>query len=89
MSVWSLLSAAAIFAAGLPAFYFLVTVRSPSRQAVGLIAIFAVSIVTHSLFHVSEAATGESVLSLGLEVVSAAALLGFAIVYWPLRRKKT
>lgn len=88
MSVWSLLSAAAIFAAGLPAIYFLMTMRNPRQNAVRLMALFAASIVAHTLFHLSEAAGGESVLSLGLEVVSAGAILGFALVYWPLRRKK-
>lgn len=51
-------------------------------------ALFITSIVAHTLFHLSEALAGDSVVSLGLEVVSAAAIVGFALVYWPARRKK-
>lgn len=88
MSVWSLLSAAAIFTAGLPAVYFLITMRSPHRSAVWLMVLFTVSVIAHTLFHLSEATGGESVLSDGLEVMSAGAILGFALVYGPLRRKR-
>lgn len=88
MTIWSLLSAVAILSAGLPAIYFLVTLKNPSRVAVGLMGLFAASIVAHALFHLSEAVAGESVVSLILEVVSAVAIVGFALVYWPLRRKR-
>lgn len=62
--------------------------KNPSRVAVGLMTLFVASIVAHTLFHLSEALAGDSIVSLGLEIVSAAALVGFAVVYWPLRRKK-
>jgi hypothetical protein len=87
LSVWSLLSAVAIFIAGLPAIYFLIALRNHNRVAVGLMTLFVTSIVAHTLFHLSEGLAGEPVVNLGLEVVSAAALLGFALAYWPLRRK--
>ncbi|MEE9182520.1 MAG: hypothetical protein V3U33_08150 [candidate division NC10 bacterium] len=86
MSLWSLLSAAAVFAAGLPAIYFLIAMRNRSRVAVRLMALFVASIVAHTLFHLFEGLAGESIVGLGLEVGSAALVLGFALVYWPLRR---
>ena len=88
MSLWSLLSAVAVFTAALPAIYFLVAMKDPSRVAVGLMTLFVASIVAHTFFHLSETLAGESIVSLGLEVVSAAAIVGFALVYWPLRKRK-
>ncbi|MEE9593145.1 MAG: hypothetical protein V3W28_06170 [Thermoplasmata archaeon] len=88
MNIWSLLSAVAIFTAGFPAIYFLVAMKNPSHVAVGLMTLFIASIVAHTLFHLSEALAGDSIVSIVLEVVSAAAIVGFAFVYWPSRRKK-
>lgn len=62
--------------------------KHPSRVAVALMTLFITSIVAHTLFHLSDALAGDPVVSLGLEVVSAAAIVGFALVYWPARRKK-
>ncbi|MFQ5919888.1 MAG: hypothetical protein ACE5I4_07590 [Thermoplasmata archaeon] len=66
----------------------MLALKHPSRVAVAFMALFITSIVAHTLFHLSEALAGDSVVSLGLEVVSAAAIVGFALVYWPARRKK-
>ncbi|MFQ5946885.1 MAG: hypothetical protein ACE5NC_11690 [Anaerolineae bacterium] len=86
VTLWSFLSAAAIFAAGVPAIYFAMVRRNPSRASVRLLGLFVASIVAHTLFHITEGIAGESLAGLGLEVLSAALILGFAVAYWPLRR---
>ena len=87
MSVWILLSSVAILVAGIPPLYFAVRLRGSDPSFTGLALLLASALQTHGVFHALEVLGASGETTAGAETVSAILTLGFALAYWPIRRR--
>lgn len=87
MNIWSLLSFVALLAASAPSLYFVVKMRGSSAAFARLSLLLAAAFLVHGVFHLMEALESPPTVVLGTETGSAALILTFALVYWPLRRR--
>ncbi len=86
MNVLSLLSLAALLAASVPSLFFLSKLGGANAAYSRLSLLLAAALIFHGVFHLVEAFEGPTTTVLGMETGSAALILGFALLYWPLRR---
>lgn len=87
MSVWSVLSVAALVAASVPPLYFALRMRDSNPRFARLSGLLAAALLVHAVYHSAETVLGPGASVVGLEAVSAALILVFGLAYWPLRRK--
>ena len=87
MSAWTLLSSVAVLVAGIPPLYFAVRLRGSDASFTGLALLLASALLTHGVFHDLEVLGASGETTAWSEAVSAILTLGFALAYWPIRRR--
>ena len=85
MHLLDLASAVAVLAASVPPLYFAVRLRGPRTSFRILVVILAASFLVHGAFHALDAFAFPEDAVVGLEAISSALILVFALAYWSLR----
>ena len=88
MNEWALLSFVALVLAGLPPAYFALRLRRSDPPYAGLSLLFASTLVIHGLYHLLDFLSWSQTAVFLTETLSAALLLAFALLYWPLRGRR-
>lgn len=86
MISWHLLSALALLAASAPPLYFTLALRGVRPGFQRLAGLLALALLVHVLYHLAAAFAESAPFVVGVEALSAALVLVFALAYWPLRR---
>jgi hypothetical protein len=85
LSIWASLSIVALVAAALPPTYFALKLRKLNPAYARLAGFLVVAFALHAIFHVTDILVGIPEVVVGVETLSAAFILVFALLYWKVR----